>query len=252
MKSTERFSNRVEDYVKYRPSYPGGVLETLRRECGLTPGAVVADIGSGTGKLSELFLLNDNLVYGVEPNEAMRGAAERLLAIYPNFTSVAAEAEATTLRDRSVDFVSAGQAFHWFDAQKARAEFRRILRPNGWVVLVWNSRVREGAPFLEGYEEALRRFAPDYAAVNHQDNAGKEVTDEFFAPNKVHRLTLENEQKFDYAGLEGRARSSSYAPLPGEPQHEAFLGALRELFGAHEENGVVRFLYTTELFYGRL
>ena len=252
MESTERFSDRVEAYEKYRPSYPEEVLEVLRRQCGLSPGAVVADVGSGTGKLSELFLINDNLVYGVEPNDAMRRAAERLLAIYPNFTSVAATAEATTLPGRSVDFVTAGQAFHWFGADEARAEFRRILRANGWVMLVWNSRVREGAPFLEGYEEALRRFAPDYAAVNHQDNAGREAIDEFFAPNEARRVTLENEQKFNYAGLEGRALSSSYAPLPGEPQHEAFVEALRELFGAHEENGVVRFLYTTEIFYGKL
>ena len=252
MNSTERFSSRVEDYVRYRPSYPEGVLEALRRECGLTPGAVVADVGSGTGKLSELFLLNDNLVYGVEPNDAMRRAAERLLAIYPNFRSVAATAERTTLAGRSVDFVTAGQAFHWFDASKARTEFRRILRPNGWVVLVWNSRVREGTPFLEGYEETLRRFAPDYAAINHQDNAGKESVTEFFAPREVRRLSLENAQRFYYESLVGRALSSSYAPLPGEPRHEAFVEALRELFNAHEENGVVNFLYTTDVFCGRL
>ena len=252
MESTERFSNRVEDYVKYRPSYPEEVLEVLRRECGLTPGAVVADVGSGTGKLSELFLLNDNLVYGLEPNDAMRRAAERSLAVYPNFRSVAATAEATTLAAKSVDFVTAGQSFHWFNPREARAEFRRILRSSGWVVLVWNSRVREGTPFLEGYEEALRRFAPDYAAVNHQDNAGEEAIDRFFAPNEVYRVTLENAQRFYYESLVGRALSSSYAPLPGEPQHEAFLEALRELFDAHKQDGVVNFLYTTEVFYGRL
>ena len=252
MTSTERFSGRVEAYVKYRPSYPAEVIEELRHACDLTPASVIADVGSGTGKLSELFLRNGNPVYGVEPNDAMRGAAERLLEPYPTFTSVAGTAEATTLADGSVDFVTAGQAFHWFDVDKTRAEFGRILKPGGWVVLVWNSRQREGTPFLEGYEETLRRFAPDYAAVNHQDNAGREAIKDFFAPREVQRLTLENAQTFDYEGLEGRALSSSYVPLAGEAQHEAFLEALRELFGAHERNGVVSFLYTTEVFYGQL
>ena len=252
MKATERFSDRVEAYVKYRPSYPEAVIDELERACNLTSSSVVADVGSGTGKLSELFLRNGNPVYGVEPNDAMRGAAERLLEPYPNFTSVPGTAEGTTLERESADFVTAGQAFHWFDVQSARAEFGRILQPGGWVVLVWNSREREGAPFLEGYEAVLRRFAPDYAAVNHQDNAGREAVAEFFAPQEAYRFTCKNVQTFDYEGLRGRALSSSYVPLAGHAQHEAFLGALLELFDAHEQNGAVEFLYTTEVFYGRL
>ena len=252
MKATERFSDRVEAYVKYRPSYPAEVVGELQRACGLTSASVVADVGSGTGKLSELFLRNGNPVHGVEPNDAMREAAERLLEPYPTFESVPGTAETTTLAGESVDFVTAGQAFHWFDAPKTRAEFGRILRPGGWVVLVWNSRFREGTPFLEGYEAVLRRFAPDYAAVNHQDNAGREAVAEFFAPRGVRRFTCKNVQTFDYKGLRGRALSSSYVPLAGEARHEAFLGALLELFSAHEQGGAVEFLYTTEVFYGQL
>src|SRR5579885_3110804 len=128
---TRRFSDRVENYVRYRPHYPDGVLDVLRTETGLTPTAVVADVGSGTGISAKLFLRNGNLVLGVEPNREMREAAERLLSDYPHFTSVAGTAEATTLPDRSVDYAVAAQAFHWFDHDRARHEFARILHPGG-------------------------------------------------------------------------------------------------------------------------
>src|SRR4029453_17979120 len=123
--SIQRFSSRVEDYIKYRPSYPPALLDTLVTQCRLTPTAEVADIGSGTGLLSELFLRNGNRVYGVEPNREMREAGERLLSAYPSFVSVDGRAEATMLDDASVDFVTAGQAFHWFDPPHARREFMR-------------------------------------------------------------------------------------------------------------------------------
>ena len=146
--STRRFSSRVDNYVKYRPSYPPEVVELLAAECGLTPGALVADIGAGTGLLAELFLQNGYRVLGVEPNREMRQAGERLLGDYPHFTSIDGTAEVTTLADKSVDIITAGQAFHWFDREKARAEFARILRPGGWVALVWNERRVDATPFL--------------------------------------------------------------------------------------------------------
>src|SRR5689334_15561560 len=130
---TLRFSNRVDNYSKYRPTYPSAVLDLLAAECGLTSNALIADIGSGTGLLAELFLTNGNRVVGVEPNREMRAAGERLLANAPGFTSVDGTAEATTLAAGSVDFVTAGQAFHWFDRALARVEFARILKPEGWV-----------------------------------------------------------------------------------------------------------------------
>src|ERR1700732_4152215 len=130
--SKQRFSNRVADYVRYRPGYPAEVLTLLRTQCGLKSGHVIADIGSGTGFLSELFLKNGNRVYGIEPNEAMRQAGEEYLASYDGFASINGSAEATTLDDASIDFVSAGQAFHWFEPVVARHEFRRILKPEGW------------------------------------------------------------------------------------------------------------------------
>src|SRR5262245_9983579 len=112
------------------------MLEVLKNECGLTPDSVIADVGSGTGLLAKLFLENGNRVYCIEPNREMRQAGEGILEDYPKFLSVAGTAEATALSDASVDFVTAGQAAHWFDATKARHEFRRILRPGGWLALV--------------------------------------------------------------------------------------------------------------------
>ena len=159
-KPTERFSDRVDAYVKYRPDYPRAVLELLQTECGLTPRSAVADIGSGTGKLSELFLRNGNSVYGVEPNPEMRLAGENLLSSYPGFVSVAGSAEATTLPDQSADFITAGQAFHWFDQKLARQGFERILKPDGLVVLVWNERLTDTS-FLEAYEMLTQTYATD-------------------------------------------------------------------------------------------
>ena len=154
---TERFTSRVETYIKYRPTYPAAVIDLLRSECGLTADAIVADVGSGTGILSELVLKNGNEVIGVEPNQAMRLAAEHLLSSYPRFRSVEGSAEASTLPAASVDLITAGQAFHWFDATAARREFARILKPNGSVALIWNDRQLDSTEFLRGYEALLRQ-----------------------------------------------------------------------------------------------
>ena len=155
--STQRFSDRVENYIRYRPSYPAQVLETLRSECGLSASSTVADIASGTGIFSRLLLEDGNRVYGVEPNREMRQAAERLLADFRGFMSIAGTAEATTLPDQSVEFATAAQAAHWFDLPKARKEFARILKPQGWAVLIWNERCTDTTPFLREYEELLLR-----------------------------------------------------------------------------------------------
>src|SRR3954453_5767739 len=178
--ATRRFSDRVEHYVKYRPGYPPAVLPYLREQAGLTEASVVADVGSGTGFSSVPFLENGNVVFAVEPNAEMRRAAERLLAHYPGFRSVDGTAEATTLADRSVDLVVAGQAFHWFDPPRAAAEFRRVLRPGGRVVLMWNTRKVGGSAFLEDYERLLMKFGTDYAAVRH-DRVDEKRFDAFFA-----------------------------------------------------------------------
>src|SRR5262245_3317818 len=165
---TQRFSSRVENYIKYRTGYPNEVMETLRNECGLTSDSIIADVGSGTGILTEMFLRNGNLVYGIEPNREMRESAERLLKDYPRFRSIAARAEETTLDDASVDFVTAGQAFYWFDREKTSREFARVLKPRGWVALIWNERVTTTTPFLVAYEQLLKDYSTDYEQVDHR------------------------------------------------------------------------------------
>lgn len=251
MNPTKRFSTRVENYIKYRPSYPPALLALLGAECDLTPDSVIADVGSGTGILTRLFLENSNRVFGIEPNDVMRAAGEELLRDYERFTSLAAQAEATTLPDGSVDLITSGQAFHWFDHEATRREFQRILKPGGWLVLVWNSRRTTGTPFLEGYEALLDEYSLDYGEVTHKEQGLEQLT-RFFHPNPCHLATFENVQHFDLEGLRGRLLSSSYAPEAGHPNHAPMLAALTALFDAHQVNGTVSFDYDTEVFYGQL
>jgi SAM-dependent methyltransferase len=249
--TVERFSNRVENYARFRPGYPRAVVELLERECGLARGSVVADVGSGTGLLSELFVERGNRVYGVEPNREMREAGARRFAGDENFVSVEGRAEATTLGASSVDFVTAGQAFHWFDREGARAEFARILRPGGWVVVVWNERRTDSTPFLEAYERLLLDYGTDYREVGHQF-AGETLIHPFFGPRDVRLATFENQQLFDFEGLKGRLLSTSYTPEPDHPNFAPMMRALAALFDAHADGGQVVFEYETKVFYGQL
>ena len=248
---TQRFTGRVESYVKYRPSYPRAVLDLLAAECGLTSGSLVADVGSGTGLLSTLFLENGNRVIGVEPNPEMRAAAEELLGGHPRFTSVAGTAEATTLEGSSVDFVTAGQAFHWFDPQRARAEFGRILRQGGWAVLIWNLRRKDATPFLAAYERLLEAYRTDRGEVEiWRQDEGRAAA--LFDPGSFEMATFDNEQVLDLDGLKGRLSSASYLPARGEQGSEAMLREADRIFDEHQTDGTVTVEYDTKVYYGRL
>jgi len=247
---TKRFSSRVEDYIRYRPSYPQAVIPWLERECGLTRSSRIADIGSGTGILARLFLDFGCSVFGVEPNAGMRQAAERLLAGEPRFHSVDGRAEAATLPEASVDFVTAGQAFHWFDPAAARAEFRRILQPEGWVVLIWNERLVTPG-FLTEYEDLLQRLSTDYGRVDHRQ-AGDEAIGKFFAHERWRVSSFPNHQDFDWDGLRGRLLSSSYAPLPGSPKYQPMMDELAAIFAAYQQGGQVKVVYETKMYVGRI
>jgi SAM-dependent methyltransferase len=242
---TQRFSLRAEDYVRYRPSYPAEVIGFLERECGLTAQSRVADIGSGTGLLSELFLRFGCEVTGVEPNAAMRAAGERTLAEWPRFHSVKGRAEATTLAGGSVDLVSAAQAFHWFDPDAARTEFQRILKPGGWVALVWNERVPSDG-FNAGYEDLVKRYGPE------KPRAEPSQLDYFFGEHAWRMAEFPNQQCFDRVGLRGRFASSSYAPLPGTPNFEPLMQELDRLFDEFQKDGHVTLVYGTEVYVGRI
>ena len=244
---TKRFSSRVENYVKYRPDYPPGVLEVLRTRCGLTASTAVADIGSGTGIFTRQLLANGNTVYGVEPNGNMRAAAGEYLAAFPRFHSVDGTAEATTLPARSVGLVAAAQAFHWFDRSRTRAEFARILEPGGFLTLIWNDRLLDRTPFLTAYEALLREFGTDYLKVRHQHLDLAQVR-AFVGSDKVSLAILENRQSLEYDGLRGRLLSSSYAPEAGHPMHEPMLRRLREIFDDHQAGGTVSLDYDTQVY----
>jgi SAM-dependent methyltransferase len=249
--ATLRFSDRVAYYQRYRPSYPTGLIDVLTSAGLLRPDSAVADVGSGTGKLAELFLRNGNRVVGVEPNREMREAGDALLAGHAGFSSVDGTAEATTLADDSVDLVACGQAFHWFDRGRAAEEFRRILRRDGGVAIVWNIRRIAGDPFMEAYENLLDTYGTDYHEVGHHRLDADSIR-EFFGPDGYELHVLDYVQTFDYAGLEGRLLSSSYAPAPGHPRHPAMVRALRALFDEHARQGRVTFGYDTKLYRGRL
>jgi SAM-dependent methyltransferase len=248
---TQRFTGRVGNYARYRPSYPRAILTLLEKECDLTSASVIADVGSGTGILSELFLENGNRVFCVEPNTEMREAGENRLEHYPRFTSVAGTAEATTLDDACVDFVTAGQALHWFDVKRTQTEFGRILRPGGWVVVIWNARRRGTTPFLAAYERLLREHGTDYEQVEH-GRSGAGMVDEFFGSDGYETKTFDNAQTFDLDGLKGRLLSSSYVPGPGEPGSGAMLREAEELFREYQSDGRVTIEYDTKVYYGHL
>ena len=248
--SVDRFTSRVENYATYRPGYPVAIVDLLKTECGLTSASIVADVGSGTGKLSEVFLANGNVVIGVEPNAAMRAVAEKIFHDQPLFRSVDGAAEATRLADTSVDLVAAGQAFHWFDPARTRTEWIRILKPGGWAALIWNDRELQTTPFLSDYEQMLVEFGTDYAEVRHDESLPR--IEQFFAGNRFVMKGFPNTQIFDFDGLRGRVRSSSYTPEPNHPTFEPMMRQLEEIFDKHQKNGYVNFDYETKVFYGQL
>lgn len=250
--STERFSSRVADYVRYRPDYPPALLDWLHRDIGMPTETLVADIGAGTGISTRLFLASGHPVIAVEPNAAMRAAAEQWLAPdYLRLKLVDGTAEATTLADHSVGLVAAAQAFHWFDTTAVRTEWARILHPGGLALVFWNSRLLDASPFLVGYEQLLLEFGTDYTQVaeRYQDDDAMRA---WFGPGLRGMASFPNVQRMDLDGLRGRLLSSSYAPQAGHPRHAPMLEALQQLFDAHAVDGKVAFEYHTRAFVGTL
>jgi len=249
--STTRFANKVENYIKYRPHYPSAIIDYMKSENILMNNSIIADIGSGTGISSELFLKNGYgyIVYGIEPNKEMREAGERLLRDHKNFHSIDGTAEETALADRSIDIIIAGQAFHWFDAEKTRVEFKRILKPGGSVILMWNERKLSSTPFLKDYENMLLKFGTDYNEIRHE-NTDEKVFDKFFSDYKIKYF--DNEQVFDFNGVKGRLLSSSYIPAETDPYYLPMLDNLKEIYDKHNIKGKVTIEYNTKIVAGNL
>ncbi len=247
---TARFSDRVDNYVRYRPGYSPEVVELLHSECALRASHSVADVASGTGLFTRLLLENGNAVFAVEPNAEMREMGNRELAGYKRLVPVEGTAEETTLASGSVDFVTAAQAAHWFDLRRARAEFVRILKPGGWCVLIWNERRTDTTPFLREYEQLLLAYGTDYNEVRHERTTA--VIHEFFAPQRCRENVFDLRQRFDYEGTAGRLLSSSYAPLEGHPNYAPMMRELERIFRAHKRDGTVEFEYNTRVYFGQL
>lgn len=245
VKSTERFSDRVDDYVKFRPNYPPAVLEWLAAQQGLKPSAVVVDVGSGTGISAELFLRNGNVVYGIEPNDSMRAAAENGLRHYPGFHSRKGTSDSTGLPNQIADFVVAAQAFHWFEPKTTKREFDRIKKNEGKTVLIWNDRRLTGTRFSEAYEALVLKYATDYQRICRKNVSDDHVRDFL---GRFELMIFDHHQDFDFDGLSGRLTSSSYMPRAGQPRYEDMEIALRELFDLHNRGGRVRIEYDTQVF----
>lgn len=251
MDTVGRFSNRVENYVKYRPSYPSQVIDLLSERCSLKRESKIADIGSGTGIFTRLLLDREFHVFGVEPGDDMRAIAERDFADNPNFTSVPNKAEATGLDPSSIDLVTVAQAFHWMDIPAFRAECQRILKPNGHVAIIWNNRKTSGTPFLEDYESLLRKLESDYTSA-WQNRVNQESIAQFFGGAHFDLRTFPNQQTFDWDGLLGRVLSSSYVPLPDSPGYAPMVKNLRVIFDRYSQEGTVAFEYNTEVYLGQI
>lgn len=248
--STTRFSNRVEDYIRYRPHYPSDVIDLFRSELNMQPGNAIADIGSGTGILSSMLLDNGYRVCAVEPNREMRAAAERLLGHYPGFISMDGTAEHTSLSPHSIDLLTAAQAFHWFDIEKSREEALRILKPGTYAVLLWNDRSADADGFAMEYE-ALLTTLTDYNVVNHR-NTSTPAFDRFYGKSNYRIRNFDNYQQFDLQGLKGRLMSSSYAPVEGDPAHEPMMRELESIFNRHNKGGYITIKYDTKVVYGKM
>ena len=247
---TGRFSNRVDDYVAARPTDPAAAIDFLSLEGKLTPGDAVADVGSGTGILTRLLIERGFDVFAVEPNEAMRRAAEDALGGRGEFHGSAGRAEETGLPDASVRMVAAAQAFHWFDPAAARSEFRRILEPGGRVALLWNERLTGPDPFSRDYEKLLLDFGTDYRKVDHRRIDGPAL-DRFFGRAPVSRA-IPHVQWLGAVELQARLLSSSYTPAAGKPGHAEMLEALGWLFDRHQVSGRVTMMYDCHVHIGTL
>lgn len=248
--STLRFSKTVDYYDCYRPSYPTQVITTLFKECNLNGAKIIADIGSGTGIFTKQLLMHGNPVYGVEPNQDMRRAAEQLLSSYSNFKSVNGTAEATNLLNQSVDLITVAQAFHWLDPVKTKDEFKRILKSQGWVALIWNIKIFTASPIMQGYENLLQNYGIDYKKVELAQNVTKESIEQFFYPAKVQYKNFPNIQVLDWDGFKGRLLSASYTPKPNDAGYDAMLAAAKQAFDRCQKNGKIEFIYETKLYYG--
>ena len=243
MDPTQRFTDRVENYAKYRPDYPRALIQFLGER--IPAPATIADIGSGTGILSSQLLDAAYTVFGVEPNAPMRMEAVRRLGDRHNFHSVDGTGEATTLAPGAVDAITCAQSFHWFDRGRCRVEFERITRGSKLVFLIWNERISEG--MMEEYDRLLQASAPEYCAVGRRNITDADVG-KFFGPARFELFYFAHAQRLDRKAFVGRVLSSSYVPNVGQPGHDEVMEKIRVFFDRHAQAGRIEFQYQTRVY----
>ncbi|MFX0184877.1 MAG: class I SAM-dependent methyltransferase [Candidatus Hodarchaeota archaeon] len=251
MEPTKRFSSKAEYFNKYRPRYPDQIIKILEENIGLLPQSYfkIADIGSGTGILSKLFLKHGNTVYGVEPNKEMREVAERVLKTYKNFISVDGQAESTNIEEK-VDAITAGQSFHWFDIEKARKEFLRILKPGGYVILIWNQRKGDSTSFGKEIEQILLEYGTDYKQVTNHERTLDFHT--FYGSRGFQKRILQNVRTMTFNELQGRILSISCVPDIGDSRYPDMIHQLKKVFSKYQVKGKIVVEFETELYFGQL
>ncbi len=247
--NTRRFSDRVDNYTKYRPSYPNALIEYINNRFEIYKKNIIVDIGSGTGKLSELLIPISKQIVAVEPNDKMRSAAESKLTKYNNYKSVNGTVENTTLKDRSIDLITIAQAFHWFNIDKAKKEFQRILKSDGSVLIIANMRLFN-TPFLQEYEKALNELIPEYKEVNHY-RINSDVVKSFYNSNYEQKVFQYN-QTFDWCGILGRLSSSSYTPKKDTKEYIRLGNRIKEIFIRYSKEGKVVFNYESIVLSGKI
>ena len=250
-KPSDRFTQTVQDYVKINPFYLEDVLRFLVDECQLSKHRTIAGIGTGTGFVSRLLLEYGNVVYGVEANPLMRDTMIEEFRRYPSFSGVDGTAENTSLDNKSIDIIMAGTAFHWFDLEKTKAEFKRVLKPQGWVLLIWNVRNPFKTDFLIDYENYILKHGKDFRKGN-ENKTDDDLIQDFFRPFEAKVKSFTNIQQFNWEGLVGKLSSTSHCLKPDDANYEEMLRELRDLYEKHQLNGLVDFEYVTNMYYGHL
>lgn len=249
--STKRFSDRVENYSKYRPKYPKEIIQKLQDKKILTKQKIIADIGSGTGIFSQLLLDAGCKVIGIEPNKEMRVASQKILKNYKHFTSVNGQAENTTLQKNSIDVITSAQAFHWFDLKETRKEFLRILKPAGYLIIIWNERLINEIPFQKDYDSLLKSYCPDYNTPSSQKVTLEQIQ-EFFGNKNLELFICSNFQVLNFESFKGRLESSSYCLTKADSKYRILMKELRKLFDKYQKKGQVTLEYKTKMYFGQM
>jgi SAM-dependent methyltransferase len=245
-----RFSDRTKDYAAYRPSYPQNVILHLEEKKMLFPNCQIADIGAGTGLFSKLLLEKSYSVTCIEPNIEMAETGKAYLKSFNNVNWIIKGAEETGLQSQSLDTIACAQAFHWFDPILAKNEFKRILKPNGNLILIWNSRKSENDDFMHSYKEIAKRYGKEYSKIQESQSDDEAIT--LFYGCKPTKVIFDNSQKLSLEGLIGRSFSSSYMPSESSPERDLAKNDLRDLFNKFNEDGFVYFKYETRIYYGKM